>query len=48
MTMDRADELVSLVCDQLCRYPFECRQEELDEICERCPLVEQLMKEVST
>lgn len=46
MTATEADELVSLVCDQLCRYPFECQQNELDEKCERCPLVERLMKEV--
>ena len=41
------DELVSLVCDQLCHYPYVITdQNELDEKCESCPLVERLMKEV--
>lgn len=41
------DELVSLVCDHLCHYPYVITdQDELDEKCESCPLVARLMKEV--
>lgn len=48
MTIEEADELVSLVCDQLCHHPYVITdQEELDEKCERCPLAERLMKEVN-
>ena len=47
MTIEKADELVSLVCDQLCHYPFVMTQEELDEKCESCPLAARLMKEVN-
>lgn len=26
------------LCDELCRHPRECKeQQELDEICEKCP-----------
>ena len=46
MTMPEANELVSLVCDELCHYPHVMTKEELEEKCESCPLVEQLMKEV--
>ena len=47
MTISEVDELASLVCDELCRYPCEITdQDELDEKCESCPLVERLMKEV--
>ena len=45
MTMPEADELVSLVCDELCQYPFVMSQEELEEKYESCPLVARLMKE---
>ena len=49
MTVEEADELVSLVCDKLCHYPFVCaEQEDLDERCESCSLVERLLKEVKT
>lgn len=28
------------ICDKYCRYPFECKaQDELDEHCDSCPLV---------
>lgn len=31
--------VVTHICDKLCRYPWEItEQEELDEICERCPV----------
>lgn len=46
MKIEKADELVSLVCDQLCHLPFVMTQEELDEKCESCPLVARLMEEV--
>lgn len=47
MTIEKADELVSLVCDQLCHHPYVITdQEELDEKCESCPLVAHLMKDV--
>ena len=47
MTIDKVDEVVSLVCDQLCHHPYVITdQEELDEKCESCPLVAHLMKEV--
>lgn len=32
---------MEFICDELCRHPRECQdQQELDEICERCPLAE--------
>lgn len=46
MTIEKADELVSLVCDQHCHHPFVMTQEELDEKCKSCPLVARLTKEV--
>ena len=49
LTIEQADEIVSLVCDRLCYHPFVCtEQEELDEKCECCPLVERLIKEIKT
>lgn len=46
MTIEKADELVTLVCDHLCHHPFVMTQEELDEKCESCPLAAHLMKDV--
>ena len=47
MTILEVDELLSLVCDELCRYPREITdRDELDDECESCPLLERLMKEV--
>ena len=35
----RLEDVVTHVCDKLCRYPREITgQEERDEICERCPV----------
>lgn len=37
----KAEDAAAHVCDKLCRYPREImEQEELDEICERCPVSE--------
>ena len=47
MTKSEADEVISLACDELCRYPYDITdQDELEEKCESCPLVARLMKEV--
>lgn len=47
LTIKEADELVSIVCDRLCKYPAECEsEEELEDECESCPLIERLLKEV--
>lgn len=35
----KAEDTATHICDKLCRYPREVmEQEELDEICERCPV----------
>lgn len=35
----KAEDAAAYVCDKLCRYPREVmEQEELDEICEGCPV----------
>ena len=46
LTIEEADELTSLVCDRLCRYPYERTEEDLLDVCENCPLVERLLKAV--
>lgn len=33
------DEVKQNICDHYCRFPFEVEdQEQMDELCERCPL----------
>lgn len=33
------EDKVAYICDKLCRYPREItEQEELDEVCEECPV----------
>lgn len=35
------EQEMEFLCDELCRHPRECQeQQELDEICERCPFAE--------
>lgn len=32
------EQEMEYLCDELCRHPRECKeQQELDEICEKCP-----------
>lgn len=39
ITINSLEEMCELMCDNYCRYPEETRdQEELDTICESCPL----------
>ena len=36
---DEAEDMAAHICDKLCRHPREItEQEELDEICEECPV----------
>lgn len=36
---DRLEDVAAHVCDKLCRHPMEvAEQEELDAICEGCPV----------
>lgn len=47
MKITRADELCSIVCDKLCKYPLMANsQKQLDEICADCPLVQAMLPEV--
>ena len=47
MKITRADELCSIVCDKLCKYPLMANsQEQLEEICEDCPLVQAMLQEI--
>lgn len=47
MKITRADELVSIVCDKLCKYPLMASgQEQLEEICADCPLVQAMLPEI--
>lgn len=34
----RADDLLGKICDYGCRFPYEADQEELDGICQECPV----------
>lgn len=47
LTIHEADELASLVCDRLCKHPRECAEEELENACESCPLVDRLLEEIN-
>lgn len=39
--MEFSEKAISIICDQLCRYPRECKDEyELEARCEHCPLAE--------
>ena len=44
MTKEQREELITQVvndmCDDKCRYPDSCSNDELDEICDNCPLNE--------
>lgn len=47
MKITRADELCSIVCDKLCKYPLMASgQEQLEEICADCPLVQAMLPEI--
>lgn len=47
MKITRADELVSIVCDKLCKYPLMASgQEQLEESCADCPLVQAMLPEI--
>lgn len=47
MKITRADELCSIVCDKLCKYPLMANsQEQLEEICADCPLVQAMLPEI--
>ena len=40
MLTETADGIYEVVCDELCRWPHECRDEESlwEDHCEKCPL----------
>ena len=39
--MNITEQEMEFICDELCRHPRECQdQQELDEICKRCPMAE--------
>lgn len=47
MKITRADELCSIVCDKLCKYPLMANsQEQLEESCADCPLVQAMLPEI--
>ena len=47
MKITRVDELVSIVCDKLCKYPLMANsQEQLEEICADCPLVQAMLPDI--
>lgn len=37
--MKDIEKIQSEMCDGYCRKPFECTEEELESVCERCPLL---------
>lgn len=40
------DEVKQNICDKYCRFPYEVEdQEQMDELCERCPLNKLEVKE---
>ena len=41
-SFDLKEELKQVICDKLCRYPYECSQDELEAKCENCPMLEVL------
>lgn len=45
MNGEMIDKVQSEMCDGYCRKPFECTEDELEAVCERCPLLK-LMQEV--
>lgn len=46
ISVEEVDEIATIACD-LCHYPYVITsQQELEDKCEGCPLVERLMKEV--
>lgn len=36
--INKTDEIKQEMCDQFCRMPYECTEDELLEKCENCPL----------
>ena len=33
------NDIMTKICDEYCKYPYEVsKQEELDKVCENCPL----------
>ena len=32
------EDTINAVCDNLCKYPEQCSGDELDDICDGCPL----------
>lgn len=42
---EKTEEIMALVCDHLCHFPFVCTQDQLDELCQTCPLEKLLKKE---
>ena len=32
------EEQVESLCDKYCRFPYNVEQEDLEQICEKCPL----------
>lgn len=42
---EKTEEIMALVCDHLCHFPFVCAQDQLDELCQTCPLEKLLKKE---
>lgn len=39
MNGEMIDKVQSEMCDGYCRKPFECTEDELEAVCERCPLL---------
>lgn len=38
MTEEQKDQIMEIACE-LCRFPFELGQEELDSKCDNCPML---------
>lgn len=42
MNDEVVEDLLSLVCDSLCKYPIYYDPEEMSVVCDDCPLVKKL------
>lgn len=36
--IDRNDEIMQVICDGYCRFPFTCTEDQLDDCCAACPI----------
>ena len=39
---NEASKVAEEFCDNYCRFPFECEQDDLDEKCDNCPIAKLL------